>query len=221
VAGHLLEFLVVSVAQHKLPFGTMWDALALSTLVLSCSYLAVERIARSKALGGPFYLLAAAGSAMAALNDGPDRLPMQLRSPLFALHVTLGTVGIGLLAAAGLLAAGWLLQYRLLRRRTFGGLVQNLPDLSTLERLFLALSALGTILLSIGAVLGWIWMRSDHYAYSTVFWKSGTVLLAIFWNAGILAVRQRNAWSSGWMAWMGFLGLVPLGLVVWAGTRVF
>ena len=219
VGGHLVVLLTLSLVQGRFPFGTMWEALSVSTLVFSGSYLLLERLARSTALGLPFFLLSVVGTGLAAAHDEPARWPVMVQSTLFATHVSLGVVGIGLLAASGLLAANWLVLYRLLRGRRFGAFAQTMPDLATLDRLFHASSLLGTVLLAFGAVLGLEWMRSYHIHLSAVFWKSATVLLVVVWNTAIPALRRRQAWSSTWAAWMGFLGLVPLALVVWAGTR--
>jgi ABC-type uncharacterized transport system permease subunit len=220
VGAHFFQLSLLSLSLGRLPFGTMWEALSLSTLVLSGSYLLLERMARSTALGAPFYLLATLGSALAAANHEPPRWPVLLQSTLFAVHVALGVVGIGLLAASGLLAAGWLLLYQLLRGRRFGEFTRTMPDLATLDRLFFALSSLGTILLACAAVLGLVWMHVFHLPVTPlVAWKMGTVLLVLVWYAAIPLLRQRRTWSSGWIAWVGFLGLVPLGLMIWTGTR--
>jgi ABC-type uncharacterized transport system permease subunit len=220
VGAHLLQLCLLSWSQGRLPFGTMWEALSLSTLVLSGAYLLVERMARSTALGAPFFLLAALGSSLAAGNHEPARWPVLVQSTLFAVHVALGVVGIGLLAASGLLAAGWLLLYQLLRGRRFGEFTRTMPDLATLDRLFFALSSLGTILLACAAVLGLLWMHIFRLPVTPlVSWKMATVLLVLVWYAAIPLLRQRRTWSSGWIAWVGFLGLVPLGLMIWTGTR--
>lgn len=219
VGGHILQLAALSWAQGRFPFGTMWEALSVSALVLSGSYLLLERLARSNALGLPFFLLSVVGTGLAAAHDEPARWPVRVQSTLFAAHVSLGVVGIGLLAASGLLAAGWLVLYRLLRGRRFGAFAQTMPDLATLDRLFFASSSLGTVLLACAAVLGLEWMRSCGIPLSAVFWKSATVFLALAWNTIIPALRRRHVWSSTWTAWMGFSGLVPLALVVWTGTR--
>jgi len=220
VGAHLVQLALLSLSRGRLPFGTMWEALSLSTLVLSGAYLLVERMARSTALGAPFFLLAALGSSLAAGNDQPARWPVLLQSTLFAVHVALGVVGIGLLAASGLLAAGWLLLYQLLRGRRFGEFTRTMPDLATLDRLFFALSSMGTALLACAAALGLVWMHVFHLPVTPlVAWKMATVLFVLVWYASIPLLRQRRTWSSGWIAWVGFLGLVPLVLMIWTGTR--
>ena len=221
VSGHFLQLLALSVVQDRFPFGTMWEALSVATLVLAGSYLLLERLARSTALGLPFFLLSVVGTGFAAAHNEPARWPVRVQSTLFAVHVSMGVVGLGLLAASGLLAAYWLVLYRLLRGRRFGAFAQTMPDLATLDRLFMASSSLGTVLLACGAVLGIEWMRSYHIPLSAVFWKSATVFLVLVWNTVIPVLRRRQAWSSGWAAWMGFLGLVPIALLVWTGTRAF
>lgn len=219
VFGHLLQWALCAAYLGRLPFGTMWEALGLVTLVLAGSYLVIERLARSTALAGPFFGLCALASFFAAIHDEAPRWPSRLQSALFASHVTSGVIGLALLSAASLLAAAWLYQYRRLREREFTRISQRLPDLATLDRLFLASSSVGTVLLAIGGVLGVAWTNFYHLPLSGVLAKSSSVAATLIWNLGIQVLRQRNAFSSRGMAWMGFLGLIPVAIVIWAGAR--
>jgi ABC-type transport system involved in cytochrome c biogenesis permease subunit len=218
VGLHGVLFLATAWLQHRLPFGTMWEALSLATLVLAGSYLLLEHLARSSALAAPFFTLAAFGSGLSAANHEPPRWPVHVQSVLFAAHVTCGVAGLAFLVAASLLAAAWLLQYRELRARRFGRLSQRLPDLATLDRLFLAASIVGTATLFVGGLLGVVWMVSQGRELHTVLPKFSMVLITVLWNLVLQALRRREAFSIRAAAWMGFVGIVPVGVVIWVGA---
>jgi len=220
VGGHGLQIVLLSIAFGRLPFGTMWEALSLSVLVLSSSYLLLERLARSASLGVPFFLLSALGSLLVTLNEGPARLQIISQPVLFSIHVALGVSGMGLLTTSGLLAAAWLLLYRLLRSRRFGNFEREMPDLASLDRLFRAASGLGTSLLTVAAILGVFWMQGAGFHLETVEWKAGTIVLVVIWNASIPLSRRFPGYAPTRAAWLGFLGLLPLAFAVWAGVRV-
>lgn len=221
VGGHLVQVVALAAAAGRLPVGTMWGALSLSVLVFAGSYLLLERLAGSSSLGTPFFLLSSFASLLVSLNEAGARTVIVHRAPaLFTAHVALGVSGIGLLAASGLLAGAWLLLYRLLRDRRFGHFERNMPDLASLDRLFRMAAGIGTGLLAAGALLGLVWMRSAGIPLSMVAWKSGTVLFALVWNLAIPLSPRFPGFSPRRAAWIGFTGLVPLLLSVWAGVRV-
>lgn len=218
VGIHALLVLTAAWWQDRLPFGTMWEALSLATLVLAGSYLLLEHLAKSSALAAAFFSLAALGSVLTAANHEPPRWPVHVQSVWFAAHVTCGVAGLAFLVAAGLMAAAWLLQYRELRARRFGRLSQRLPDLATLDRLFLAASIVGTATLFVGGTLGVFWMVSQGRELHTVLPKFTMVLFTVLWNLVLQALRRREAFSIRTAAWMGFVGILPVGVVVWAGA---
>lgn len=220
VGGHGLQICLLSIVSGRLPFGTMWEALSLSVLVLSGSYLLLERMARSSSLAVPFFLLSALASLLVTLNEGPARLRIVFRPVLFSIHVALGVSGIGLLAASGLLAGAWLLLYRLLRSRRFGEFEREMPDLASLDRLFTVASGLGTSFVAVAAVLGVVWMNGAGFHLESVYWKAGTIFLVVLWNGSIPLSRRLPGFAPTRSAWIGFLGLLPLAFAVWAGVRV-
>jgi len=221
VAGVLVHgALVLALAwiQSRLPFGTMWEALSLATLVLAGSYLLLEHLAKSSALAAAFFSLASLGSLLSAANHEPPRWPVHVQSVLFAAHATCGVAGLALLVAAGLLAAAWLLQYRELRARRFGRISQRLPDLAALDRLFLAASIVGTATLVVGGSMGVFWMLSQGRELQTALPKFSMVLFTVVWNLVLQALRRREDFSIRAAAWMGFLGILPASIVIWVGA---
>lgn len=216
---HLAQILTTALTRQRLPYGTMWEAISVAVVVLMLSYILLERLARSEALGHPFLFLAALGTGFSALHTEPARWPMHVQSGLFLTHVSLGVSGLALLTTASLLAAAWLWQYRQLRGKRFTSLSQRVPDLVTLDRLFLASSSVGAVLLALGGALGLFWMSSWNLPMTNATAKSVTVVLALLWNAAIAVLRQRGQFSSRATAWWGLAGIVPVLLVLWAGTR--
>jgi ABC-type uncharacterized transport system permease subunit len=218
-ALHLAQIVATAVARGRMPYGTMWEAISVAVAVLMLSYLFLERLAKSDALGTPFLALAALGTGFSALHTEPARWPIHVQSSLFLTHVSLGVSGLALLTTASLLAAAWLWQYRQLRGRRFSSLSRRVPDLVTLDRLFLAASSVGAVLLGLGGAMGFFWMREWNIPIDNGTAKSATVVAALVWNAGIALLRQRGQFSSRSTAWLGLLGIVPVVLVLWAGTR--
>lgn len=216
---HLAQIVAVAVARGRMPYGTMWEAISVAVAVLMLSYLFLERLAKSDALGTPFLALAFIGTAFSALHTEPARWPVHVQSNLFLIHVSLGVSGLALLTAASLLAAAWLWQYRQLRGKRFTTLSRRVPDLVTLDRLFLAASSVGAVLLGLGGAMGFFWMREWSVPVSNGTAKAATVVAALLWNAGIALLRQRGQFSSRHTAWLGLAGIVPVLLVLWAGTR--
>jgi ABC-type uncharacterized transport system permease subunit len=220
VAGHAVQVAAMLYLSARTPLGTMWGALSVSVLSMSCAFLLLERLARSSSLGAPYFLLASGASLLISANEGSARAVRIASSPvLFSVHVALGTSGFGLLAASGLVAGVWLLLYRLLRDRRFGEFERGMPDLASLDRLFRISSSLGTGLLAAGAVLGTAWMEGAGIPLSSVAWKSGTVFFALAWHLAVPISRRLPGFSATRAAWIGFLGLLPLLLAVWAGVR--
>lgn len=216
---HLAQIAGTALARQRMPYETMWEAISVAVLVLMLSYLLLERLAKSDALGTPFFALAVLGTGFSALHTEPARWPSHIQSALFLTHVSMGVSGLALLTTASLLAAAWLWQYRQLRGRRFTDLSRRVPDLVTLDRLFLAASSVGAVLLALGGAMGFFWMRQWNIPITNGTAKSMTVITALLWNAGIAVLRQRGQFSSRHTAWLGLAGIVPVLLVLWAGTR--
>ena len=216
---HLFQIVLVAVARARMPYGTMWEAISVAVAVLMLSYLLLERLAKSDALGTPFLALALVGTGFSALHTEPARWPVHVQSNLFLVHVSLGVSGLALLTCGALLSAAWLWQYRALRGKRFTALSRRLPDLATLDRLLLSALSVGAVLLGLGGALGFAWMHEWQLPVTNGAAKAITVTFALLWNAGIALQRQRGQFSSRHTAWLGLAGIVPVLLVLWAGTR--
>ncbi len=216
---HLVQIVAMALVRHRLPYGTMWEALSVAVAVLMVSYMMLERLAKSDALGSPFLLLATVGSAWSAFHTEPARWPIHVQSALFLTHVSLGVSGLALLTSASLLAAAWLWQYRQLRARNFSSLSRRVPDLVTLDRLGIASTSVGVVLLILSGVIGAAWMRTFQVPLGLALDKSVTVSIVLLWNVGMIALRQNGKFSSQTTAWLGFAGIIPVLLVLWSGTR--
>jgi ABC-type uncharacterized transport system permease subunit len=215
---HLAQIVATSILQRRFPYATMWEAISVAVVVLMLSYILLERLARSEALGHPFLFVAALGNGFSALHTEPSQWPIHVQSGLFLTHVSLGVSGLALLTTASLLAAAWLWQYRQLRGKRFTSLSRRVPDLVTLDRLFLASSSVGAVLLAFGGALGLYWIRSWNLPMTNATAKSVTVVVALLWNAAIPVLRQRGQFSSRAAALWGLAGIIPVLLVLWAGT---
>ncbi len=216
---HLVQIAALAIERGRFPYASMWEALSVAVAVFALSYLVLERLARSDALGAPFFAMAALGTLASALHPEATRLPAHIQSGNFLVHVSLGVSGLALLTTSGLLSGAWLLQYRQLRSRKFTPLSRRAPDLATLERLSMVSSAIGTALMAVSAVLGALWTIQWQVPVSDVTAKTASVPLAILWHLAIAGLRRGKGFSSRATAWLSLAGIGPVVLVLWAGTH--
>lgn len=218
-ALHGLVLLFFGWLHGRIPFASMGEALSVSCLVLALAYLAVERLARTESLGVFFLVPVTLGTAVSASLPQVERWPLHLRSPLFAIHASLGATALAFLFSSSLLAGAYLTQYRLLEQRRLGGLAAKLPDLSTLGRFFHLCGSLGTAMLVASVGAGALWIHRWGLSLEGAFWKTVAVGVAISWFAGVDLLRLRKAFTARTSARLAMIGAIVVVLVLLAGTH--
>lgn len=216
---HALVLGSIGATQGRLPFASMGELLSVCALVLAASYLAVERLGRTEALGVFFLAPVTLSSAISASLPVSLYWPEHLRTPLFALHASLGATALSCLFTSALLGGAYLLQYRQLERRQFGRLSRRLPDLPTLDRLFLLCGVFGTVLLVCSVFAGGIWMDQWQLPLRDAALKSALVGATVAWYSGLALLRSRMAFTARTSARLAMLGGILVVLVLVAGTH--
>jgi ABC-type uncharacterized transport system permease subunit len=219
VVLHSLVLAGIGAAQGRLPVASMGELLSFSALVLAASYLAVERLGRTEALGVFFLAPVTLASAISASIPVSPYWPEHLQTPLFALHASLGATALSCLFTSALLGGAYLLQYRQLERRQFGVLSRRLPDLPTLDRLFLLCGVFGTVLLVCSVVAGGVWMAQWQLPLRDATLKSALVGATVAWYSGLALLRSRTAFTARTSARLAMLGGILVVLVLFAGTH--
>lgn len=219
VLVHLAVLVVMGAARSRLPFASMGEALSVSCLVLAASYVVVERLARTEALGVFFLIPVALGTGISAALPLSQVWPPHLRTILFAIHASTGATALACLFASSLLAGAYLLQYRQLERRRFGGLARRLPDLPTLDRFFHLCASCGTVLLVCSVGVGAIWIHQWSLSLEGAVLKTFLVCLAVVWYSVIGLLRQRQTFTARTSARLAMIGGIIVVSVLLAGTH--
>jgi ABC-type uncharacterized transport system permease subunit len=128
------------------------------------------------------------------------------------LHVATSILACSSVVLSGVLGGLYLLMYRQMRRRTFGVLFNQLPDLRTLARLTRRSALAGFLLLGLGLNVGIGWAHSmdlGTFRYTDPF---VLVILGLWVHFGVVAFSRRipgvTAWRASFAAAAGFLVLV-------------
>jgi ABC-type uncharacterized transport system permease subunit len=216
---HLVVLGIEGVSRGRLPFASMGEALSVSALFLSIAYVVVEWRVRTASLGAFFIASVFVATALSVGLRPSVPWPPQLHSPLFAVHAGTGAAGLAILFASSLLGGGYLLQYRQLERKRFGGLSRRLPSLPTLENAFRFCGSFGTVLLVLSTVTGAVWIRLWGLTLEGAEWKSILVLSAVAWFAVATLLGHRRSFTSVAAARLAMLGGILVILVVLAGAH--
>ncbi len=166
----------------------------------------------------PSIMLMVFGTAIAVLLigviAGPDAVPpRQVPAGLFA-HVLLSVLAYSVLTIAALHAVMLSLQESRLREHRFGGMLNSLPPLQTMEATLFELLTIGFALLTLAIGAGALYIEdffAQHLAHKTFF---SIAAWAMF--GALLLGRWRYGWRAGtavrWTLWgFGFLLLAYVG----------
>ncbi|MFV1958418.1 MAG: hypothetical protein ACC662_03285 [Planctomycetota bacterium] len=212
VAAHLLGLIALGQQIQRSPFATTSQALSFLAFSLVALYLVLEATSRVATHGGGFYAAAALLAAVSVpglIEQGPAALHVSHDS-LRAFHIGLALMGTAAVFAGGLLAGGYLGQYRRVKHGTLKGGAEG-PSLRGFERLVRRASFLGVLLLLPALVLGVLTVRQPEpppgAALLTLAMAICFVLVAV---AGWL--WWRRPLHGRFAAWMNLAALVVIVL---------
>lgn len=175
-------------------FNSVSDIYGLMAWALALSYLLALFISRARSLGA---LALPAVAALMALSIASDKTQTQLATPpaLFATHIICAFLGYGLFLTACGASVLYLEQNRLLKRKTFGVLFQDLPSLERLERLEILCSRLGLLIFTVALATG-IEMAAKSSGVNWFDWK--ILSTVVTWLVFFLLVTGRALrWING------------------------
>lgn len=171
------------------------EALSFFAWTLCGIYLILQLKTKTRVLGAlvsPVAFLLMIG-ASARIED-PVFMPEMLKGGLVTLHVMLSIAGEALFALASCAGAMYLIQNRLIKRKSISGLSRILPSLKELDHINQLCLLWGFPLLTLGVVAGSIWARTvwgSHWQ-----WDPKQVWTLAAWLLYALLLHQRLA--IGW-----------------------
>jgi ABC-type uncharacterized transport system permease subunit len=158
LVAHYFALLERSRGLHTVPYHDLYGSMSLFGWLLALTYLGLELYHRQRSVGAfvlPFVLVFFVAAHLAPA----DRLsPTPARGVLFAFHVTLSILAYAAFALSFVLSLMFLIENRLLRNRQVTEMVWRLPPLELLERMSQSSVLIGLLSITIGTILGFVWV---------------------------------------------------------------
>ena len=198
--GALLKTAAIGVACKSATthfFNSVSDIYGLMAWALALSYLLALFVSGARSLGALALPVVAILMALSLTSDA-TQTPMSTPPALFSIHIICAFLGYGLFLTACGASVLYLEQNRLLKRKTFGVLFQDLPSLERTERLETLCSRLGLLVFSIALATG-VQMAAKSSGTNWLDWK----ILSTFvtWLVFFALVTGRTMrWINGRIA---------------------
>lgn len=196
LVGHYFALLERSPGLHTVPYHDLYGAMSLISWLLALTYLGLEFYHRQRSVGAfvlPFILV----FFLAAHLAPADRLsPPPAHGVMFAFHVTLSILAYAAFALSSVLSLIFLGEERLLRSRKLGNVVWRLPALELLERMSHSGVIVGLVSITVGTILGFVWvdrLMGQYWFYDP---KYIFTLLIVFLYVLYLRLARTTAWRG-------------------------
>ncbi len=154
IAAHLTALLAFGVRAGAVPLTGLGPSLSFAGLVLACTLVIVEALARDVSLtlvAAPLATVATICANIIGLAPGPSAAGA--RGVWLFAHIALSFVGIAAFATAAAAGTMYLLQRRELKSRRFTTIFRLFPPLATLDRVNHLAAIVGWLGLTLGVVL--------------------------------------------------------------------
>ena len=221
LAGHLVEILARGAeagAAGGAPFVGLSGFISIFAFLVASIYLYLAERHRVHPLGAFYIPVILVLQGIGALIRTPvTDIPRLKTGYLLVLHVVPSAMAYAAFAVAFVAALAFLLLERQIRKKRFGQLMRNLPNLDLVEKVNAQSVQIGLVLLCFGAIVGVVmgyreW--GDAYRWDLKNWATYTIIFVY-----ALQVALRCFWGfSGRRSVL--LSLVGFGLVVCGFTVV-
>jgi len=214
VTCHVTAILTRGLAEHRVPWGNMYEFLAAITC-MAVLVLVVVSVRYQAYYMGLFVLLPVVlglGIDLTVIYTPAGQLVPALQSYWIAIHVTAMIVAAGLFIFGAVVTTIYLLADRSERRLAAGrpswsaGILQHLPGPVILDRLSYRTVLFGFPVWTFGVMAGAIW--ADHAWGRYWGWDPKETWSFITWvvYAGFLHARATGGWRGRRAAWIHLAG---------------
>lgn len=192
--AHYYALLERSRGLHTVPYHDLAGSMSLFGWLLALTYLSLEIFHRQRSVGAlvlPFVLAFFLFANVTASGHGN---PVPARGVAFALHVTLSILAYAAFGLSCALSVIYLAQQRLLQKHKVGNVLWRLPPLDLLDRMSQSSVLVGLIAITIGTVLGFLWvdrLTGEVWHYDPKYVITLLVLVAYI-------IYLRLARNPGW-----------------------
>ena len=191
---HLVYIVLRTIAFDHPPITNVFEIFTILAITISFSYFLVELVSDIRGTG-PFIIVLSFIFQLISSLFIQDLVEVKdvLRSNLLGTHVIsalLGYSGFTISAVYGFL---YLILYKDIKLNKFGLIFNRLPNLEVLERLSLYSAIIGFVALSIGIVIGIIWLPMAFPKFSFLDPKLiGTGIVWLLYGIGITSKALGN-----------------------------
>ncbi|MDO9559237.1 MAG: cytochrome c biogenesis protein CcsA [Syntrophales bacterium] len=211
---HTAFYLAQLILTQALYVKNVPETLSFFAWILCGIYLLLQLKTKTRVLGAfispvAFLLMVGASAGVA----GSVSIPDTLKGGLVTLHVTLSVAGEALFALASCAGAMYLIQNRLIKRKSIGSFSRLLPSLKELDNINHICLLWGFPLLTLGVLIGSVWARTvwgSHWQ-----WDPKQIWTLAAWLLYALLLHQRLA--IGWKGHRVALFSVLAFLILLAG----
>jgi cytochrome c-type biogenesis protein CcsB len=218
VTSQVLSIAARGDAEHRVPWGNMYEFLAAITCMAVLVFVAAATRYRAYYMG-LFVLLPVVlglGIDLTVVYTPAGQLVPALQSYWIAIHVTAMIVSAGLFIFGAVVTTVYLLAERSQRRLAAGrpswsaGILQHLPGPVVLDRLSYRSILFGFPVWTFGVIAGAIW--ADHAWGRYWGWDPKETWSFITWvvYAGFLHARATAGWRGRRAAWIHLAGFACL-----------
>ncbi len=206
---HLIYIVLRTVVFDHPPITNVFEIFTILAITISFSYFLVELVSDIRGTG-PFIIVLSFIFQLISSLFIQDLVEVKdvLRSNLLGSHVIsslLGYSGFTISAVYGFL---YLILYKDIKLNKFGLIFNRLPNLEVLERLSLYSALIGFIALTIGIVIGIIWLPMAYPKFSFLDPKLiGTGLVWLLYGIGIISKILGN-WRGKRLVLLSISGFV-------------
>ncbi len=200
VAAHTVGLVVLGVVRGEWPPVSLGETFSLLAWSTAAIYVYLEFRSREWGMGLMAAFIITTFSVVAAWAGPSAQVAAVLRDYFFAPHALANIFAFGCFTMSAFLSLAYVLQYRQLRNRNPGLLLQRLPALETLDRMARQAVRIGFFFLSVGLVLGAILAEN---AWGTPWsWDPKQCMTLLTWMlyGGVLVLRRMRDWQGGRVA---------------------
>ena len=192
--AHYFALLARSPGLHTVPYHDLYGSMSLFGWLLALTYLGLELYHRQRSVGAfvlPFIIVFFLWAHLAPV----DRLaPTRAQGVAFAFHVTLSILAYAAFALSFVFSIMFLGEERHLRSHKVGAVVWRLPPLELLERMSRSSVLVGLVSITIGTVLGFVWVGRLHGK----FWYYDPKYVITLMILLLYAVYSQLARTASW-----------------------
>lgn len=196
LVAHYFALLERSRGLHTVPYHDLYGSMSLFGWLLALTYVALEFFHRQRAVGAfvlPFMLVFFTAAHLAPA----DRLSATpAHGAAFAFHVTLSILAYAAFALSFVLSLIFLVEERILRSRKLGEVVWRLPPLELLETMSRSSVLVGLVSITIGTILGFVWVDRLTGQFWHFDLKYVVTLLVLVLYAAYFHLARTTAWRG-------------------------